>query len=49
VLDEILSKQATFPGKILAGEIKVDGCKGKFLEMMSCLEPPDFWFNIVTP
>ena len=49
VFDKILSKQATFPGRMLAGEIKVEGSRGKFLEMMSYLEPPEFWFTIVTP
>jgi alkyl sulfatase BDS1-like metallo-beta-lactamase superfamily hydrolase len=49
VLDEISLKRATFPGRIIAGEIKIEGSKGKFLEMMSCLDPFEFWFNIVTP
>ncbi|MBN1614005.1 MAG: MBL fold metallo-hydrolase [Deltaproteobacteria bacterium] len=49
VLDDISLKRATFPGRILAGDIKVEGSKRKFLEMLSCLEPSAFWFNIVTP
>ena len=49
VLDEILSKQSTFAGRILAGEIKIEGSREKFREIMSCLEQFEFWFNIVTP
>ena len=49
VLDTIAAKQATFPGRILAGDIKIDGGVLKFLEMMSCLDEFDLWFNIVTP
>lgn len=52
VLDRIAANQATFPGRILAGDIQIDGSKLKFLEMMSCLDDfdiSDFWFNIVTP
>ncbi len=49
VLDEISLKRATFPGRILAGEIKVEGSRGKFLEMLSCLEQFEFWFDIVRP
>ncbi len=49
VLDTIAAKQATFPGRILAGDIRVEGGMLKFLEMMSCLDEFEFWFNIVTP
>jgi len=49
VLDDISLKRATFPGRILAGDIKIEGSTGKFLEMMSCLDQFEFWFNIVTP
>jgi alkyl sulfatase BDS1-like metallo-beta-lactamase superfamily hydrolase len=49
VLDDISLKGATFPGRILVGDIKIEGSKGKFLEMMSCLDQFDFWFNVVTP
>jgi alkyl sulfatase BDS1-like metallo-beta-lactamase superfamily hydrolase len=49
VLDDISLKRATFPGRILAGDIKIEGSTGKFLEMLSCLDPFEFWFNIVTP
>ncbi len=49
VFDAIAAKQATFPGRILAGDIKIEGSKLKFLEMMSCLDEFEFWFNIVTP
>ena len=49
VLDDISLKRATFPGRILAGDIKIEGSKGKFLEMLSCLDQFEFWFNIVTP
>jgi alkyl sulfatase BDS1-like metallo-beta-lactamase superfamily hydrolase len=49
VLDKIAAKQATFAGRILAGDIKIEGEMAKFLEMMSCLDEFDFWFNIVTP
>ncbi len=49
VLDDISLKRATFPGRILAGDIKIEGSTMKFLEMMSCLDQFEFWFNIVTP
>jgi alkyl sulfatase BDS1-like metallo-beta-lactamase superfamily hydrolase len=49
VLDTIAAKQATFPGRILAGDIRVEDGMLKFLEMMSCLDEFEFWFNIVTP
>jgi alkyl sulfatase BDS1-like metallo-beta-lactamase superfamily hydrolase len=49
VFDAIAAKQATFPGRILTGDIKIEGSKLKFLEMMSCLDEFEFWFNIVTP
>jgi alkyl sulfatase BDS1-like metallo-beta-lactamase superfamily hydrolase len=49
ILDTIAAKQATFPGRILAGDIRVEGKLLKFLEMMSCLDDFELWFNIVTP
>ncbi len=49
VFDSIMAKQATFAGRVLAGDIKIDGSMVKFLEMMSCVEEFDLWFNIVTP
>jgi alkyl sulfatase BDS1-like metallo-beta-lactamase superfamily hydrolase len=49
VLDDISLKRATFPGRILVGDIKIEGSRGKFLEMMSCLDQFEFWFNVVTP
>jgi alkyl sulfatase BDS1-like metallo-beta-lactamase superfamily hydrolase len=49
VLDSISLKQATFPGRILAGDIKIEGSMWKFLELMSCMDEFEFWFNIVTP
>jgi len=49
VLDAISLKQATFPGRILAGDIKIEGSIWKFLELMSCMDEFEFWFNIVTP
>jgi alkyl sulfatase BDS1-like metallo-beta-lactamase superfamily hydrolase len=49
VFDAIATRQATFPGRILAGEIKVEGGMMKFFEMMSCLDELDPRFNIVTP
>ncbi|MEE9912440.1 MAG: MBL fold metallo-hydrolase [Deltaproteobacteria bacterium] len=49
VLDTIIAGQATFPGRILAGDVKIQGSMLKFLEMMSCLDEFDLWFNIVTP
>jgi len=49
VFDAIVAGQATFPGRILAGDIRIQGSKLKFLEMMSCLDEFDPWFNIVTP
>jgi alkyl sulfatase BDS1-like metallo-beta-lactamase superfamily hydrolase len=49
VFDAIAAKQATFPGRILAGDIRIEGRMLKFIEMMSCLDEFEFWFNIVTP
>ena len=49
VVDTIITGKATFLGRILAGDIKIQGSKLKFLEMMSCLDEFDPWFNIVTP
>jgi len=49
VFDAIVAGQATFPGRILAGDVKVQGSPLKFLEMMSCLDEYELWFNIVTP
>lgn len=49
VFDAIATREATFPGRILAGEIRVEGGLLKFLEMMSCLDELDPWFAIVTP
>jgi alkyl sulfatase BDS1-like metallo-beta-lactamase superfamily hydrolase len=49
VFDLIAAGQATFSGRMLAGDIKIQGGKLKFLEMMSCLDEFDPWFNIVTP
>lgn len=49
VFNAIAAKQATFLGRILAGDIRVEGRTLKFVEMMSCLDELDPWFNIVTP
>jgi len=49
VLDAIASKQATFRGRIFAGEIRIEGSMRKFIEMMSCMDEFEFWFDIVTP
>ena len=49
VFNAIATKQATLPGRILAGEIRVEGGMMRFFEMMSCLDEPDPWFDIVTP
>ncbi len=49
VFDAIATKQATFLGRILAGDIRIEGGTMNFLEMMSCLEELDPRFNIVTP
>lgn len=49
VFDSLINKQATFAGRILAGDIKIEGGKLKFLSMMSCIDEFDPWFNIVTP
>jgi alkyl sulfatase BDS1-like metallo-beta-lactamase superfamily hydrolase len=49
VFNAIATQQATFLGRILAGEIRVEGSLMKFLAMMSCLDEPDPLFNIVTP
>jgi alkyl sulfatase BDS1-like metallo-beta-lactamase superfamily hydrolase len=49
VFDSIAAKQATFLGRILAGDIQIEGRMLKFLEMMSCLDEFEPWFNIVTP
>jgi len=49
VLDAIASKQATFRGRIFAGDIRIEGSMRKFVEMMSCMDEFEFWFDIVTP
>jgi len=49
VFDRIVAGQATFSGRILSGDISIQGSKLKFLEMMSSLDEFDPWFNIVTP
>jgi alkyl sulfatase BDS1-like metallo-beta-lactamase superfamily hydrolase len=49
VFEAIVTNQASFIGRILAGDIQIDGEKMKFLEMMSCVEEFDLWFNIVRP
>lgn len=49
VFEAIVTRQAGFLGRILAGDIKIEGKKMKFLAMMSCVEEFEFWFNIVTP
>jgi alkyl sulfatase BDS1-like metallo-beta-lactamase superfamily hydrolase len=49
VFNAIATKQATFLGRILAGEIRVEGSLVTFLSMMSCIDEPDPWFDIVTP
>ena len=49
VFDTIISKQATFIGRIFAGDVQLQGSLLKFREMMSCMDDFDLWFNIVTP
>jgi alkyl sulfatase BDS1-like metallo-beta-lactamase superfamily hydrolase len=49
VFNAIVAKQATFLGRYLAGDIRIEGGMLKFFEMMSCLDEPDPWFGIVTP
>jgi alkyl sulfatase BDS1-like metallo-beta-lactamase superfamily hydrolase len=49
ILDSISLRQASFPGRILAGDIKIEGSTWKFLELMSCLDQFESWFPIVTP
>jgi len=49
VFNSLINKQATFAGRILAGDIQIEGSKLKFLSMMSCIDEFDLWFNIVTP
>ena len=49
VFNAIAAKQATFLGRTLAGEIRIEGGILKFFEMLSCLDEFDLWFNIVTP
>ncbi len=49
VFDTIISKQATFTGRIFAGDVQLQGSLLKFREMMSCMDDFDLWFNIVTP
>ena len=48
-LNDILLEQATLDEKIAAGEIQIDGDRGKITELLSLLDSFDFWFNIVTP
>jgi alkyl sulfatase BDS1-like metallo-beta-lactamase superfamily hydrolase len=49
VFDAIIAKEATFTGRIFAGDIQLQGSLLKFREMMSCIDEFDLWFNIVTP
>lgn len=49
VFNAIATKQATLAGRLLGGDIHIEGSRLKLLSMMSCIEEPDPWFNIVTP
>ncbi len=49
VFNAVAAKQATFLGRYLAGDIRIEGRMLKFFELMSCLDEPDPWFGIVTP
>ena len=49
VFNAIIAKQATFTGRIFAGDVQLQGSLLKFREMMSCMDDFDLWFNIVTP
>jgi alkyl sulfatase BDS1-like metallo-beta-lactamase superfamily hydrolase len=48
-LDRIQLGQTSFADAMAAGDIKVEGDKARFTELMSLIEVPPFWFNIVTP
>ena len=49
VFIEIITGQATFLGRMLCGQIAYKGNIKKLSELMSLLDEPDPWFNIVTP
>jgi alkyl sulfatase BDS1-like metallo-beta-lactamase superfamily hydrolase len=48
-LDRIQLGQTSFADAMASGDIKVEGDKARFTELMSLIEVPPFWFNIVTP
>jgi len=49
VLDRIQLGQTTMDQAIAAGDIKVEGDKGKVRDFFSLLDTYPFWFDIVTP
>jgi len=47
-LNEILLGKAKLPGLVAEGKAKVDGNAGAISDLLGCLEPFSFWFDIVT-
>jgi alkyl sulfatase BDS1-like metallo-beta-lactamase superfamily hydrolase len=47
-LNEILLGKAKLPGLVAEGKAKVDGEAGAISDLLGCLEPFSFWFDIVT-
>jgi alkyl sulfatase BDS1-like metallo-beta-lactamase superfamily hydrolase len=48
-LDSIQLKEQTIEQAITAGELKVEGRREAFTELLALLDTFPFWFNIVTP
>jgi alkyl sulfatase BDS1-like metallo-beta-lactamase superfamily hydrolase len=48
-LDSIQRKEKTIEQAITAGELKVEGRREAFTELLALLDTFPFWFNIVTP
>jgi linear primary-alkylsulfatase len=48
-LDRIQLKEITVEKAIGSGDLKIDGTREAFAELMGLLDTYPFWFNIVTP
>ena len=48
-MDALQLKQTSFDEAIAKGDLKIDGDRARFEELMGLLDTFPFWFNIVTP
>jgi alkyl sulfatase BDS1-like metallo-beta-lactamase superfamily hydrolase len=48
-LNDIILKQTTLADAISAGDVNINGDRGKLEDLVSYLDTFEFWFNIVTP